>query len=340
VAGIIRELINSGFAHSDMAILVRRNADADAFLRALNLKQIPFRFSGSRGLYAQEEIKVDIAFIKALTDFEESRSLFFLAHSEIYQADLYDLTVISNHAEKRNLSLHRVFRDIARGTLNLPISSESAATVKRIYEDLEFFVDLSSTRNAGQVVYSFLERTGYIKKLVEEGSLEAELKIKNLRLFFDKIRNFSELAADDSIQSFSRHLDLLQEVGDNPATAEAELEEDAVNVLTVHKAKGLEFKVVFMVSLIADRFPGRERREKIPVPDEILKEDLPADESSLQEERRLFYVGMTRAKKLLYLTWARDYGLKRLKKVSPFVLEALDIPGIPDETLRDRKSVV
>ncbi len=89
-----------------------------------------------------------------------------------------------------------------------------------------------------------------------------------------------------------------------------------------------------MVSLIADRFPGRERREKIPVPDEILKEDLPAEESPLQEERRLFYVGMTRAKKLLYLTWARDYGLKRLKKVSPFVLEALDIPGIPDEILR------
>ncbi len=334
VAEIIREQVNSGFEHSDIAILVRRNADADSFLRALNLKQIPFRFSGSRGLYAQEEIKIVIAFIKALTDFEDSRSLFFLAHSEIYRADLYDLTVISNHAEKRNLSLHHVFRDVVRGTLKLPISPESAATAKRIYEDLEFFVDLSSARNAGQVVFSFLERTGYIKRLVEEGSLQAELKIKNLRLFFDKIRNFSELAADDSIQSFSRHLDLLQEVGDNPATAEAELEEDAVNVLTVHKAKGLEFGVVFMVSLIADRFPGRERREKIPVPDEILKEDLPADESSLQEERRLFYVGMTRAKRLLFFTWARDYGLKRLKKVSPFVLEALDIPGIPDEILR------
>ena len=334
IAEIIREKVSSGIEHSDIAILVRRNADADCFLRALNLKQIPYRFSGSRGLYAQEEIKIVIAFIKALTDFEDSRSLFFLSSSEVYQADLYDLTVISNHAEKRNLSLHRVFRDIARGALNLPISPESAATVKRIYEDLEFFVDLSSTRNAGQVVYSFLERAGYIKKLVGEGSLEAELKIKNLRLFFDKIRNFSGLAADDSIQSFSRHLDLLQEVGDNPATAEAELEEDAVNVLTVHKAKGLEFEVVFMVSLIVDRFPGRERREKIPVPDEILKEELPADESSLQEERRLFYVGMTRAKKLLYLTWARDYGLKRLKKVSPFVLEALDIPGMPEEILR------
>jgi DNA helicase-2/ATP-dependent DNA helicase PcrA len=87
-------------------------------------------------------------------------------------------------------------------------------------------------------------------------------------------------------------------------------------------------------------FPGRERKEKVPVPDEILKDKVPKgknygeeekDRISVQEERRLFYVGMTRARKLLYLTWARDYGLKRLKKVSPFVLEAFDLAKMPDE---------
>lgn len=334
VAELIQEKVREGYRYSDMAILVRRNADADAFLRALNLKQIPFRFSGSRGLYAQPEIKNLISFIKALTDFEDSRSLFFLAHSEIYGVDLYDLTVLSNYAEKRHLPLHRIFRDISRGRLTLDISPEAQAGIKKVFEDLESYVELSRTKNAGQVVFAFLERTGTIKKLIEQASLEAELKIKNLRLFFDKIKNFSELVEDDSIQAFARHLDLLQEVGDNPATAEAELEEDAVNVLTVHKAKGLEFEVVFMVSLIADRFPGRERREKIPLPDELLKEGLPAGDTTLQEERRLFYVGMTRAKRFLYLTWARDYGLKRLKKISPFVLEALDIPRLPEEVLR------
>ena len=92
--------------------------------------------------------------------------------------------------------------------------------------------------------------------------------------------------------------------------------------------------MVFLVSLIEDRYPGRERREKIPLPAGILKEELPGDENFVQEERRLFYVGMTRAKRFLYLTWARDYGLKRLKKVSPFVLEALDIPCMPEEVLR------
>ncbi|HDT11620.1 MAG TPA: ATP-dependent helicase, partial [bacterium] len=139
---------------------------------------------------------------------------------------------------------------------------------------------------------------------------------------------------DDSIHSFAQHLELLQQVGDNPATAEAELEEDAVNILTVHKAKGLEFSIVFLVSLIADRFPGRERKDKIFIPSEVLKYETPHGDHHLQEERRLFYVGMTRAKKLLYLTWARDYGTKRLKKISPFILEALDLPRAPHDTLR------
>jgi len=345
VAGIIAQKLAEGYQPRDIAILVRRNADADPFLRALNMKQIPFRFSGSRGLYAQDEVKDVVSFIKALTDFEDGRSLYFLAQSGFYGMDLYDLTVLANSAGKRNLSLHRVFKEVAAGSSDLAISAETAALVRKIVQDLVFFVKLSKTNNAGRVVYAFLEKSGYIKKLVQAGSLEAELKIKNLRLFFEKIKNFSGLADDDSIQSFARHLDLLREVGDNPATAEAELEEDAVSVLTVHKAKGLEFALVFLVSLIADRFPGRERREKIPFPEGILKEKLLSAETgggegesseptSLQEERRLFYVGMTRAKTLLYLTWAKDYGLKRLKKVSPFVLETLDIPKLPDEIQR------
>jgi len=334
VAEIINERAKKGFRFSDMAILVRRNADADPFLRALNMKGIPFRFSGSRGLYTQEEVKVLVAFIKALTDFEDSKSLFYLALSEVYQVDPYELTALTNHAHKKNLSLHSVFNKVHQERNPVILSASIIKKIKRIVTDLMYFVHSASSQNAGRVVYSFLEKSGYLKSLVKQADLDSELKIKNIRIFFDKIRKFSELTEDDSIYSFAQHLDLLQQVGDNPSTAEAELEEDAVNVLTVHKAKGLEFPVVFMVSLIADRFPGRQQREKIPIPGEILKEDLPEGENYLQEERRLFYVGMTRAKKLLYLTWARDYGLKRLKKVSPFVLEALDLPSLPDEVQR------
>jgi DNA helicase-2/ATP-dependent DNA helicase PcrA len=331
VAELIEEKEKEGFRRSDLAILVRRNADADPFLRALNMRGIPFRFSGSRGLYNQEEVKILVAFIKSLTDFEDSKSLFFLALSEVYNLDPYDLTPLTNFAHKKNFPLHHVFKMVYDEKTPTHFSDSAEKTVKKIVEDLLYFVRYASSHNAGQMVYAFLEKSGFLKSLVERGNLSSELKIKNIRIFFDKIRKFSELIEDDSIYSFAQHLDLLQQVGDNPATAEAELEEDAVNVLTFHKAKGLEFSVVFMVSLIADRFPGRHRKEKISIPDEILKEDLPEGERYYQEERRLFYVGMTRAKKLLYLTWAKDYGLKRLKKVSPFVLEALDLPNLPDE---------
>jgi len=340
VADTILEKNKEGYKFGDMAILVRRNADADSFFRALNMNEIPFRFSGSRGLYSQDEVKILVSFIKSLTDFEDSKSLFYLVQSEVYKIDPYDLTLISNYAHKKHLALHKVFKQIHEGKSPVNISGSTETKVKNYFEDLLFFIVEAKSKDAGRVLYSFLERTGYLKALVEEKNPQAELKIKNLRIFFDKVKNFFGLTDDDSIHSFAKYLDLLQQVGDNPATAEAELEEDAVQVLTFHKAKGLEFAVVFLVSLIADRFPGRERKEKIPVPDDILKDKVPKGEEynqeekeriRIQEERRLFYVGMTRAKKFLYLTWARDYGLKRLKKVSPFVLEAFDLSKMPDD---------
>ncbi|MBN1271815.1 MAG: ATP-dependent helicase [Candidatus Aminicenantes bacterium] len=334
VADKIEKIVGEGLSYGDVAVLVRRNTDADPFLRAMNMREIPFRFSGSRGLYLQEEVRILTAFIRTLFDFDDSRSLFFLARSEVYGMDIYDLMKISRFAAKKNFSLHVVFKKIFKGERSVAISEKSQKIVKRIFEDLLSFLKTAGSENAGRVLYAFLEKSGYLKKLVQEKSIQAELKIKNIRIFFDKVKNFSGLTDDDSIIAFARHLDLLQQVGDNPASAEAELDEDAVNVLTVHKAKGLEFTAVFLVCLVRDRFPGRELREKISIPGAILKETFPAPENYLQEERRLFYVGMTRAKKYLYLTWARDYGQKRIKKISPFVLEALNLSRVPEKVHR------
>jgi DNA helicase II / ATP-dependent DNA helicase PcrA len=96
--------------------------------------------------------------------------------------------------------------------------------------------------------------------------------------------------------------------------------------MTIHKAKGLEFGVVFMVCLVAEKFPARNRKQPIELPDELIKEPVAEGDYHLMEERRLFYVGMTRAKRELYLTSSVDYGGKRDRKVSQFVLEALDVP--------------
>jgi DNA helicase-2/ATP-dependent DNA helicase PcrA len=97
-------------------------------------------------------------------------------------------------------------------------------------------------------------------------------------------------------------------------------------VLTLHKAKGLEWPVVFLVTCVQGKFPSQRRSEPIEMPASLIKDRLPSGDFHLQEERRLFYVGMTRASDALYLTSAEDLGGRRKWKVSQFVLEALDLP--------------
>ena len=100
-----------------------------------------------------------------------------------------------------------------------------------------------------------------------------------------------------------------------------------MHVLTVHKAKGLEFPVVFLVGAVDQKFPLRNRSENLALPDALLKDAFDAGDAHLQEERRLFYVAMTRAKDELILTSAADYGGARQRKISRFVVEALDLPS-------------
>jgi len=97
-------------------------------------------------------------------------------------------------------------------------------------------------------------------------------------------------------------------------------------VLTVHKAKGLEFPVVFIVNCVQGKFPVQKRGDALELPAELIKDLLPVGDFHTQEERRLFYVGMTRARRELFFTSARDYGGTRERKVSQFVLEALELP--------------
>jgi len=163
---------------------------------------------------------------------------------------------------------------------------------------------------------------------MHEESVNNEGKIQNIANFFKIVNSAASTLSHDRIPQFAAYLDMLIEAGDNPAVTEADLDVNAINVLTVHKAKGLEFPVVIMVDLVESRFPTRKRRESIILPDQLLRQKerwLPQGDPHLQEERRLFFVGMTRAKEELYLCSARDYGGKRLKKVSRFILEVLNI---------------
>jgi len=324
VAKLIAEKVESKkCTYRDIAILVRANSDARPYISALNFRGIPYHFSGSRGLYFREEVRMAVAFLRVIANFEDSVSLFYLSRSDIYQMDEMELQKINAYARNRNRPLHYVFENISEIE---DVSPETRATIDKIISDIRKYTAMAQEKPTAGVLYQFLKDTGYIKRLAKVESLEVEEKAKNLSNFFYKVKEFESISEHDRVNQFVRHLDMLIAAGDDPATAEADFDADAVNILTVHKAKGLEFPVVFAVSLAADKFPSRKRKEFIDVPDPLIKEHVPSGDFHLQEERRLFYVAMTRSRDELYLTSSRDYGGRREKKVSQFVLEALDLP--------------
>ncbi len=323
VAQVINE---KKYPLKEYAILVRSNADAEPFRKSLNLLGIPHQFSGGGGLYVFPEIKLIVSFLRVIGDPADSVSLYDLALSEVYQLNPLDLQKMNTFAGRRNLTLHHVFTHLAEYDILADILDESRATVRKIMEDIQFYLAFAKERSTGEVLHQFLKRSGYLAKLTKVESVENENRVRNLAQFFEKIREFKEVAEVDRVSEFVRYLNILKEAGDDPESSQPDIDVDAVNILTVHKAKGLEFSVVFLVSLVDDKFPVRRRKHPIELPEELIKEEVPGGDFHLMEERRLFYVGMTRAKRELYLTSAVDYGGKRDRRVSQFVLEALDVP--------------
>jgi len=336
VASLIEEKVASGnYKYQDFAILVRSNNDADPFLRALNMKAIPWRFSGNQGLYSRGEVRLAISFLRVISDLDDSVSLYNLASSEVYQLDMLCLTKCMTTSTRQNKNLFEVFKKLDNYFESDDISASARASIEKLIKDIEKYVEFSRQETSGKVLYKFLSNTGYLKRLTKEGTLKADEKIQNLAKFFDIVRNFERLADKDKVSAFVKHLDMLISAGDDPAVVEADLDIPAVNILTVHKAKGLEFRVVFLVSLVQGKFPWPRRKDRIELPVELVKDILPLGDFHTQEERRLFYVGMTRAKEELYLTSAQDYGGERLRKLSQFVVEAL---GLSKEEIPPLKS--
>ncbi|MFI5226283.1 MAG: ATP-dependent helicase [Candidatus Limnocylindrales bacterium] len=327
VAAEIGRRIAAGGRPRDHAVLVRTNAAADPIVRALSVAGIPWRFSGTSGLYARPEVRLLLAVLRTLADPHSSADLYALAASDVYGLGGEDLTAIVTAARRRNRSIWEVAEELDRQPGLLRLSPATRTALSRLVADVRRWTALSHERPAGEVLYTFLRESGILARLAAADTVAAQEAVQNVARFFDVVRRRSELLADPRVAFVAPHLTTLVEVGDDPATAELDPDADAVAVLTVHKAKGLEFPIVFIVGLVAGRFPAATRREQLAVPDELLEETLPDGDFQLQEERRLFYVAMTRARDELVLCHAADYGGSRARRVSPFIIEALDLPA-------------
>ncbi len=337
VAGKLQELVEAKqCAPGGIAILVRRNSDADPFLRALNMKGIAWTFSGARGLYDREEIRLVVSFLRLLADPHDSLSLYHLAGSDIYGMPATDLALCNAHAGRKHRSLYEVLLDLTRRPASIPelsgVSPEGIAAAGALLADLDRYLSKAPRHATGRVLYEFLmERPGYGRRLARSASPRDHQRLANLASFFGVVQRFGEVAPQDRVAAFVPYLTTLVEAGEDPPVVEGEEAAEAVQVMTLHKAKGLEFEAVFLAGLVEKRFPSVDRKEAIPLPDQLVKDVLPAGDFHLEEERRLFYVGMTRAKRYLFLTRARDYGTKREWRRSRFLAEALALPKEEEE---------
>ncbi|HEY6221376.1 MAG TPA: ATP-dependent helicase, partial [Candidatus Eisenbacteria bacterium] len=317
----------------DFAIIVRNNKHAEPFLRALDERGIDYYFSGSRGLFQRPEIKELISLLQSL--FQDSRPEYlYLLASEAYAVPEDDLAKLMHALARDPAPLRSLFRRAAEGRSALDVSEAGRERLRTLLDDVGALEAFARGRRTGEVLYQYLERRGTLRELMAARQFEDEARARNIVKFFALIRSFEKVALADRVALFLRHLEAVQEFGEDPAVADLDEASDVVQVLTIHRAKGLEFPAVFLVQMATHRFPTANRARGIELPREEGGAD--SSEEHREEERRLCYVAFTRAREELITTYARDYGGKQKRKPSLFLAEAFDLGKTPPERPRRR----
>lgn len=331
------------YKFADIAILVRANSHAESVVQNLRYFGIPYKLGGSRGLYSREEIKVLIAFLRSLVDYKNEIFFYRVLSMPQWSLSTKEFMEINRVAREDKISILEELEGIfgvnsENGEITFTISNlgekifseESRKGVEKLLTILNKCNNMiRENKSVGEILLHFVQESGYLEELIKEKDSLAEFKTNNLAKYFSTIHEYEKVNPESNIYEYVDFLNYSIEVGDSPLVDQSDFGDfDAVNILTVHSAKGLEFPVVFMINLVSDRFPSQNRKDTIPLPHALIKESLSGldeREEHLQEERRLFYVGATRAKEKLFLTAANYYGnAKRKKKNSIFLNEILD----------------
>jgi DNA helicase-2/ATP-dependent DNA helicase PcrA len=306
---------------NDIAILVRSNDGAEPFVRALDALAIPFRFYALRGLYAKPVILDVINFLRIVDDQQDSTALWRVLNMPTYDVAAGDLVHVAFHANKlKGVGLWQACSDVAA----IPTVSEAGKKKMRtIVNHIENLADSARREPPLKLLQFAIEKTGLLNHVLNQKEADKLEQIDWLNGLANRVKRYEANTAGASLKGFLEELQLEIESGEQGALkADPDQGPELVKILTVHASKGLEFRHVFLVSLVDQRFPTRKRSDAIPLPDGLVKERLPEGDTHLEEERRLFYVALTRAKDSLTLTGADDYGGARQKKPSPFLAES------------------
>ncbi len=292
------------YKYSDFVVLYRMNSQSRAIEDILRREDIPYKIVGGLKFYERKEIKDIIAYLRLIYNTSDNISLKRIINEPKRGIGKTSLDNIQQIAEQNGISMYEIIKNAEQYGLNR-VKANSDEFINLI-EELRI---KQNELSISELIKETLNKSGYTKALELENSVEAESRIQNLEEFLTVAIEFEEEFADNTLGEFLENITLSSDI-DNVEDAE-----NSVTLMTLHSAKGLEFPTVFLVGLEEGIFPGYKSI---------------GEENALQEERRLFYVGITRAKEHLYLTCAKRrtiFGSTSYNAISRFVKE------IPEDLL-------
>ena len=292
------------FKYSDFTILYRTNAQSRAIEDILRRENIAYKIIGGLKFYERKEIKDTISYLRLIQNPSDNLSLQRIINEPKRGIGKTSLEKIEEIANSNGLSMYEVIKKAEVFGLNKVYinSREFINVIEEMHEKKDKML-------ISELIKETLNKTGYTKALESEKTAQAEARIENIEEFLTVAMEFEEEMSENSLEEFLESITLTSDIDG------MEENEDVVTLMTLHSAKGLEFPVVFLVGMEEGLFPSYRSI---------------GEEKELQEERRLAYVGITRAKQYLYLTCAKQrtiFGSTTCNKISRFIEE------IPKELL-------
>lgn len=302
----IEKLRNQGVVENQIAVLYRTNAQSRNMEEALLRQGIPYKVVGSFYFYNRKEIKDLICYLKLLYNEHDDISLLRVINVPKRGIGLKTLEALTEKAEREHVSLYHA------------IETGKELQFKKIIEQLK---EKSENYSLTELVELVLNETGMRQDLINEDSIEAEVRLENLEEFKSITKGFEERNGIVSLEEFLMEISLVSDIEEHKEN------NNVVTLMTVHSAKGLEFNYVFLIGMEESLFPHNNSL---------------LDRYGIEEERRLCYVAITRAKKELYLVNAKRrtlYGMDSVNPPSRFIEEieeellARDQEAIEDNTM-------
>lgn len=304
IVGDIRERVDHGKAsYCDHAVLYRTNAQSRLFEEKMITANIPYKIVGGINFYARKEIKDLLAYLKTIDNGRDDLAVRRIINVPKRGIGLTTVNRITEAAQQRGISFYEALcsADLVPGLGRSISKLESFAAM------IEHFRNESERLSIQELVEEILDETGYVEELKAEGEVEAEARLQNIDEFLNKIAAYEE-SCEEEFPTLSGFLEEVALVADIDSLDE---ESDYVVLMTLHSAKGLEFPYVYLAGMEDGIFPSYM----------TITAD---DPTEIEEERRLCYVGITRAKKELAMTCARKRmirGETQYNKMSRFLKE-------------------